>query len=111
MAFKFELVDEEPSKNVLFYQIQEMKLGEYVDKDLIERLEPFILSLDEETAKKVDECNRGTEWFSHIESDEGKLDARNQAIINFLNARRSYRSRKARGSVKKVVDNPESSAS
>ncbi len=104
MTFKFELADEEPVMNVLFDQVQEMKLGGHVDKDLIERLEPVLLSLDEETAKKVDECNRGTEWFTIIASNGGKLDEESQAIVNFLNVRRAYRSRKARGSVKKVIN-------
>ena len=101
---KFELVDEEPVKNILFYQVQEMGIGQF--SDLMDRIGDKICDLDEETAKKVDECNRGSDWFNYLTSVGGELNTTNTVIVNFLNARHSYRIRKARGSVKKTLHTP-----
>lgn len=89
MTFKFELVDDSidtlPRNNdVLICQIQEMFIGS--KKELAERLAPVIFGLDQETAKKVDNCVRGTEWFASL-GKNAQMTPEVIAIVNFINGR------------------------
>ena len=119
MAFKFELVDEEPEINnsTVALQAQEMFIGAH--KEWAQENAHIIMGLDEKTAKKVDDCVKGLDWFRQLD-EEAVKDPRNDVIMQFLNKRpdkyrvaakeRNKAKNEIKGSIKKVVDGQDLSA-
>jgi ABC-type taurine transport system substrate-binding protein len=120
MAFKFELADEEPEINnsTVALQAQEMFIGNH--KEWAQENAHVIIGLDEETAQKVNDCVKGLDWFRQFDEDTAK-DPQNDVIMQFLNKRpdkyiqaakeRLKAKNEIKDSVKKIVDDPELSAS
>ena len=115
----FELADEEPviNNSTVALQAQEMFIGQH--KEWAEMNSDVIMALDEETAKKVDDCVTNFDWIKQ-KGDED-LSHVDDIISQFLNKRPDKYRKAARerrkaggqiiGSVRKAIEPDKSKAS
>ena len=80
---KFELVDEEPKNTILVKQMEDMLIGPTREWALSNSF--VIYELDEEKAKRIDDCVNSIDWLKQIEGD--KPSEEDDVIMEFLNKR------------------------